>query len=249
LTTQAKGKVERLPRTITDSFVAGLPCWTGGPRDHRGQLEAPGAPLALAELVARFDAWVQAYNAARPHRSLGGQTPLARWTADPTPLRLVAPEDARRLLTARRSARVRRDGVHRGGLAYIAVELTELVGDDVELAFSPHDLRSVDIYWRGAWLCTAHPHDVLSRDEQQRILAERRAYADELRRRQRRARRRAKSRLAPATSQEPAPAEITRLPEQARASTERGARREEALRAAARTDLLLPGAGPPRARR
>jgi putative transposase len=244
-----KGKIERLHRTISDGFVAGLPGWTGGPRDHRGQLEAPEAPLALAELVSRFDAWVRRYNGERPHRSLGGRTPLARWMADPTPLRPLAPEDARRLLTARRWARVRRDGVHRGGLAYIAPELGELVGDDVELAFAPHDQRAVEVYWRGAWLCTAHPQDALSAIEQERILVERRAYAGELRRRQRRARRRATSRLEPATSTKPAPAEVTRLPANARASRERSTRREEALRAAARTDLLFPGAAPPAAKR
>jgi putative transposase len=101
--------------------------------------------------------------------------------------------------------------VHRGGLAYIAAELTELVGDDVELAFAPHDQRSVEVYWRGAWLCTAHPHDALSTAEQHRILAERRAYAGELRRRQRSARRQARDRLAPATAQEPDPPTVTRL--------------------------------------
>jgi putative transposase len=244
-----KGKVERLHRTIAGTFAATLPGYTGGPRDHRGQLETPGAPLTLGELVVRFARWVQTYNAERPHRGLGRRTPLERWTADPTPLRLIAPEDARRLLTARRWAKVRRDGVHRGGLAYVAVELTELVGEDVELAFAPHDQRSVEVYWRGAWLCTAHPHNALSRAEQARILAERRAYAGELRRRQHRARRQARSRLAPATSQQPEPAEITRLPEKVRGAAERGTRREEALRAAARTDLLLPSDGPPRARR
>lgn len=174
---------------------------------------------------------------------------MKRWSADPTPLRLVAPEDARRLLTARRWARVRRDGVHHGGLAYTAVELIELVGDDVELAFAPHDQRAVDVYWRGVWLCTAHPHDALSTSEQEQILAERRAYAGELRRRQRRARRQAKSRLAPATSEQPTAADVTRLPAGARSSRERGTRREEALSAAARTDLLLLHARPPKAKR
>ena len=175
--------------------------------------------------------------------------PLERLTTDPTPLRLVAPEDARRLLIARRWARVRRDGVHHGGLAYTGVELAELVGDDVELAFAPHDQRAVEVYWRGAWLCTAHPHDALSASEQEQILAERRRYAGELRRRQRRARRQAQARLAPATSERPAPAEITRLPAKARSSHERGTRREEALRAAARTDLLIPDRGSPTAKR
>ena len=73
-----KGKIERLHGTMTETFVVGLPGWTGGPRDQRGQLEAPGAPLALGELVERFDAWVRAYNTGRPHRSLAGRTPLDR---------------------------------------------------------------------------------------------------------------------------------------------------------------------------
>jgi putative transposase len=79
-----KGKVERLHRTITDGFVAGLPGWTDGPRDQRGQLEAPNAPLPLTELVSGFDTWVRRYNSERPHRSLGNCTPLQRWTSDPT---------------------------------------------------------------------------------------------------------------------------------------------------------------------
>jgi putative transposase len=164
-------------------------------------------------------------------------------------VRLVAPEDARRLLTARRWARVRRDGVHHGGLGYTAVELAELVGDDVELAFAPHDQRTVEVYWRGAWLCTAHPHDALSASEQEQILTERRRYAGELRRRQRHARRQARSRLAPATSERPAPPEVTRLPAGTRSSRERGTRRVEAVGAAARTVLLIPHADRPGAMR
>jgi putative transposase len=133
-------------------------------------------------------------------------------------------------------------------LAYIAAELGDLVGDDVELAFAPHDQRSVEVYWRGAWLCTAHPHDALSEAEQQRILAERRTFAGDLRRRQRRAQRQARERLAPATAEQPDPPAVTRLSAAARAARGRGAPREEALRAAARTGLLLPDVGAARAR-
>jgi putative transposase len=243
-----KGKVERLHRTIVETFIATLPGYTDGPRDVRGQLEGCDARLDLGGLVEGFAAWVVSYNGERPHRALAGQTPAERFAGDPTPLRLVAPADARRLLSARRRARVRRDGVHRGGLAYIAVELTELVGEDVELAFAPHDQRSVEVYWRGAWLCTAIPQHVLTPAQQAQILAERRAYAAELRRRQRRAARKARSRLAPATADQPAPVEVTRLPEQALSSQHRVKPRQEALRAAARTDLLLPQPGPARAR-
>jgi putative transposase len=243
-----KGKIERLHRTIAETFIATLPGYTDGPRDIRGQLEGAAELLELRGLVERFAAWVLTYNGERAHRALAGRTPAQRFEGDPTPLRLVAPEDARRLLTARRRARVRRDGVHLGGLAYIAVELTELVGEDVELAFAPHDQRSLEVYWRGAWLCTAIPQHALGPAQQAQILAERRAYATELRRRQRRATRQARSRLAPATADEPDAVEVTRLPDHALSSRDRERPREEALRAAARLDLLLPEPAPPRAR-
>ena len=243
-----KGKIERLHRTIAETFIATLPGYTDGPRDVRGRLEDSGDLLLLGQLVEAFAGWVLAYNGERPHRSLGGLTPEQRFTADPTPLRLVAPEHARALLTARRSAMVRRDGIHHGGLAYIAVELTELVGETVEIAFAPHDQRSIEVYWRGAWLCAAVPHNTLSASQQAQIMAERRAFAGELRRRQRRATRQARGRLAPATAQEPDPPEVTRLPERALDAPERRGPRDEQLRAAARTDLLLPAPGRPRAR-
>ena len=238
-----KGKIERLHRTIAETFIATLPGYTDGPKDIRGRLEDAGEPLLLKQLVEGFAGWVLAYNAERPHRSLNGLTPQARFTGDPTPLVLVAPEDARRLLLARRSARVRRDGVHHGGLPYIAVELTELVGETVELAFAPHDQRCVEVYWRGAWLCTAIPQGALSAAQQAQIMAERRADAGELRRRQRRATKRARGRLAPATADQPAAVEVVRLPDSALDEPQRQGPREEALRAAARVDLLLPPAG------
>lgn len=192
---------------------ATLPGYTDAPKDVRGQLEDAGEPLLLEQLVDEYAAWVLKYNAERPHRSLAGLTPQARFIGDPTPLALVAPEDARRLLLARRSARVRRDGVHHGGLPYIAVELTELVGETVEVTFAPHDQRSVEVYWRGAWLCTAVPQGTLSPRQQAQIMAERRAYSGELRRRQRRATKRARGRLAPATADQHAAVEVARLPD------------------------------------
>lgn len=243
-----KGKVERLNGTVAGMFVATLPAYTGGPRDVRGRLEHPGQPLSLSELVVSFDRWARSYNSSHAHSSLAGRTPLERYTTDPTPLRRVEPEAARRLLVARKWAKVRRDGVHHDGLAYVSVALTELVGESVELCFAPHDQRSVEVYWRGAWLCTAHPQGTLSAAEQQQIMAERRAWASELRRRQRHARRRAHTRLAPATASAPAPAEVTRLAGDTRTTHPRSTPRDQRLRAAARTDLLLPAGVRARAR-
>lgn len=42
-----KGKIERLNRTLEDELLRGLPRWTAGPRDKRGEL-AGEAPLTLA---------------------------------------------------------------------------------------------------------------------------------------------------------------------------------------------------------
>ncbi len=67
-----KGKVERLHRTIADTFVATLPGYTSGPRDVRGRLEDAAEPLLLAQLVEAFAGWVLTYNAsARIARSAG----------------------------------------------------------------------------------------------------------------------------------------------------------------------------------
>jgi putative transposase len=244
-----KGKIERLHLTIAETFIAMLPGYTDAPRDVRGCLEDSGELLLLAQLVVEaFAARALAYNGERPHRSLGGLTPEQRFAADPTPLRLVAPEDARALLTARRSgdgaprrcasrrAAVRRRRVDRAG---------RRERRDRVRATRPTLDRG---YWRGAWLCTAIPHDALSAAQQAQIMAGRRAYAGELRRRQRRATRRARGRLAPATAQQPDPPEVTRLPERALDAPEHRGPRDEQLRAAAPTDLLLPAPGPPQVR-
>lgn len=106
---QEKGKVERLHRTLKDTLLAGLPHFTGGPRAANGQLEAPGTPLLLSQLVELFAAWVDDYN-ARPHSALAGRSPLEAFAVDPTPLRELTDEQARTLLLARgRPGASRRD--------------------------------------------------------------------------------------------------------------------------------------------
>jgi len=232
---QQKGKVERLHGTITETLLCGLPGFTGGPRDVRGRLEDAGTPLAFEELVSRFATWVAAYN-RRSHSALDRLCPDAAFDADPTPLRELSARSARALLAARRHGRVRRDGVHHHRLAYTHPALADLVGEDVEIAFAPHDDRSVEVYWRGEWRCTAHPQHALTPAEQHAVLAARQAHAAELRRRQRAVTRTARSRIAPATAASPKPVEVRRLP----VSDAVGAPKDVgSVREHARTDLLL----------
>lgn len=96
-----KGKIERLNRTIDQELLCGLPGWTAGPRGPNGRLLADSAaPLTLGRFVALFAKWVGAYNTERPHRGLGGLTPLQRWEQDVTPVPTVAAEEVRWMLLA-----------------------------------------------------------------------------------------------------------------------------------------------------
>jgi hypothetical protein len=93
-------------------------------------------------------------------------------------------------------------------------------------------------------VCSAFPQDALSAGQRQQIIIERRAYATELRRRQRRAIKQGRSRPAPMTASSTTPTEVTVLGQQAIRSGRR--RREDMLRSQSRIDLLVPS-GPPRA--
>lgn len=231
---QEKGKIERLHRTLIDTFLAGLPHFTGGPRGADGRLEAPGRPLLLAELVDRLADWVLAYN-TRPHSSLDGRSPVDVFGEDPTPLRSLAAADARVLLVARQPARVHRDGIHFRRLRFTAPGLADLVGETIEISFAPHDDRSIEVFHRGQWRCTAIPQQTLTPAQRAAVLEARRAHARDLRRRQRAAARRARSRIAPITATSPTITEITELPEADR----RDAGRLRLVAGEARVDLLL----------
>ncbi len=247
-TPHLKGKVERINRTLVQEFLAGLPFATGGPRGVDGELFGPDAdPMSLALFVDRFAAWVRDYNTVRVHSSLR-TTPLARWAEDATPLREIPAEQLRWMLMADRERTVNRDGIHHDGVRFLAPELNGLVGEVLQVRYTPHDLRQIELFRGDQWLATAYPQDTLSDEQRQAVLERRRADAAELGRRQRRASRRARAQLAPIT--EPGPVEDTTV---VTASTDRGERAErrtapgratdtrradEALRRQARTNLL-----------
>lgn len=196
-----KGKIERLHGTIVTEFLASLPFYTKGPRRADGSLLlAPNSdPMALSDLVTLLDGWVKDYNLRRAHRGIGGQTPLERFLADPTPLQLVDDAALRRLLLAGERRAVREQGVSFFGGAYYAPELRALRGESVEVRYTPHDKRSIEIYHDGRWVCTALPQDTLSAEDKARDLRLRREAAKRARRHEQRARRAAKVRLAAMT--------------------------------------------------
>jgi len=155
----SKGKVERVNRTLDQEFLSGLPFHTHGPRAADGHLFGPDvAPMGLELFCDRFAEWVTTYNTARVHSELG-QTPLARWSADATPLREVPAAGLRWMLMADTERTIGKDRIHFDGLRFIAPELNGRVGEKVQVRYTPHDLRQIEVFRGDEWLATAYPQD------------------------------------------------------------------------------------------
>jgi putative transposase len=193
-----KGKIERLNRTIEQELLQGLPGWTGGHRDVRGRL-VDQTPWTLERFVVVFADWVIDYNTRRPHTALAGLTPLEVWRSDPTPIRALEHQQARWMLLARQEHVVQKDGIHHDRGIYFADELSGMRGEEVEVAYMPHDRRWVEVFHEGRWLVTARPSVELDAAARARVLERRREDERELKAWARRARRRARVRVAPIT--------------------------------------------------
>ena len=194
-----KGKIERFNRTLEDELLRGLPRWTGGPRDLRGEL-AQEAALTLEYFSVLFADYIARYNERRPHDSLGGRVPLEVWRADSTPVDRIPAERARWMLKARATKVVEKDGIHHRKRIYYADALYGLRGEKVQIAFMPHDLRTIDIYTDDRFLATAVDQERLTDEDKRRALERRHADADAIRKRAAKARRSARVRVAPITT-------------------------------------------------
>ena len=240
-TPHLKGKIERLHRTITQEFLNGLPFYTNGPRAADQTLYGPAAdPITLDRFAGDFDTWVRRYNTTRPHRGLGGQTPLERWCTDPTPIEQVPADQLRGLLLADQERTIGKDGIHFRGLVYVAAELNGRVGQRVTVLYMPHDPRQIELKLDDGWV-TAKPQGLLTAAERDQVLARRRADAAELARRQRRASRRARLRLAPITG--PGPIQETTVVSRRQAADDNLRSSDNELQRLARVDLLDLAAG------
>lgn len=153
-----KGKVERFNRTMRNECLRHLPGSFAAPK-ALGEGEQPlhdqrDRLLSFDEFVARVEAWVERYNTARPHGSLGGRTPAEVWasgvtTADVSPQDLVA---LRRRPSLRR--KLSKNGLRWEGHDYTHPLFTGMVGTIVEVG--PIDgAEAIEIYLEGEWWCTA----------------------------------------------------------------------------------------------
>ncbi|WP_331747611.1 Mu transposase C-terminal domain-containing protein (plasmid) [Streptomyces sp. NBC_00853] len=247
-----KGKVERLNLTIEQMLISQLPGFTGGPRDAGGKLYGPvkdsvaakqaaegqaGGPMRIERFVKRFADWVHWYNTERPHRMLGGRTPIQAWNEDPAPLRRIPADQLRHLLLAGTERTIQKDGINFRSFSYVAPELYGRGGQRVQIRYMPHDDRQIEVYVGTEHMCTAYPTGQLTPEQTEAFRVHARAEAKRLGAERRKASRRARRELAPMTGDGAAPTE-SRLVAAAdgRARTQRD--RDQALTARASTSLL-----------
>ena len=140
---EAKGVIERWHRT-----------W----REEVGD-ELPDEPLRLAELNAKHWAWLAAEYHGRQHNTTG-RSPREHWLAELSFLRTLPRQKNLGDVFLHRERRVvRKDGTVRFRGGYLEVR-PELVGQEVELRFDPHDdTARPRVFIENSFVCDTVPLD------------------------------------------------------------------------------------------
>jgi len=142
---QGRAKLERWFLTVRRSFLTRIDC------DQSGGLD---------ELNRLLFAWIEGEYHQRPHRGIGGETPLDRWlklSDGIRPLPLDVDLDA--LFMDETTRRVAKDGtLALKGRRFEAGP--RFIGRKVEVRFDPFDLRSVLVYMDSGESLRAFPVDL-----------------------------------------------------------------------------------------
>lgn len=168
-----KPHVERFFRTLGVDVDERLPGFKGhsiaeqqairaqiahGARRGKDDSEIFEVELGSAELLDRYDAWIETLYHQRLHDGLGGRTPAQAAAGQPfvqvderlLDILLAEPAKGGGLRT------VNKDGLHIDGGIYAAPELGAMVGEKVEVRLDPSDLGRVWVFAPdGAFLCEA----------------------------------------------------------------------------------------------
>lgn len=209
-TPHLKGTVETVNGAVERMLFAGLPRYTHAQTLASGALADPGAPaLTFAAFVAEVLAWVEWWNGEHTIAELGGQTPLASWTSDPSPVEDVDPV-ALWMFTLeddRKTRKITTKGVARGrGRCYVAGWMTGLAGTAVRLRYMPHHDHEVEVFdaATGAHLGAATLADQASAEQIKALRSARARKARQLRADLVAAERSRRARYAAATTAAPA---------------------------------------------
>lgn len=168
-----KGKVERLCRTIQNECVNLLHGYIHGPTTWTGKQPFRGEDdqlLTRHEFDAHISKWVDEYNFERSHWGLRGRVPLKLWAADTEPLQPVSSSDLWEAMLAEDDRTVGGSGIRFRHVDYVAPEIARLRGQTVEVRFLPSDPSFIEVFYKGAHLCTAFPSADLSTTGRRQLL-------------------------------------------------------------------------------
>ena len=128
--------------------------------------------LGEDEFLVTVANWMDWYTTE--HRVNGHQTPLEAWKADGHPLDEVAPEQLWvDMLVAKDRCKVSKNGIRFDKINWTAPEITGVVGRTVQIRFLPHDRTFIEVFLDGDHICTAHPQQTLTADEEAAVIARR----------------------------------------------------------------------------
>jgi putative transposase len=217
-----KGVVERFNRTLEQSFVSTLPGYVHGAKTIKGDPYEGQGLLSYEHLVALFEEFIDDYNHNHAHRSLGGISPKQAWEDDPAMLRTYDDDELRWITLPGETRVIGSRGIEFRAAFFVAPEISTLVGEQVTVHFMPHDLRKVEVWHDGKFLCEAYPRDMLTAEQREQFFAQRSREKRAAGETRKRSNRKLRARYAPMDSAG-TPQEITQI-------TEAQARAEDALR-------------------
>jgi putative transposase len=191
-----KGKVEAACKSIDRALLPPLPGYLAAGKETR---QVRSDLISFGELIESCRVGIESWNHSHVHPVLGCTLNEA-WQRDATPIRTVSAERLRWMMLAEDHPVVQKEGVRLGGRYFTAPELTGRRGSAVRVLHWPHDQRRVEVILDSEWLCSAYPQGALSADQRAEVLAERRRQKLEADRLRRKAARRARYGLSPATA-------------------------------------------------
>lgn len=168
-----KGTVERFFGTLGREFIAGLPARTDRPGGVDGSPEDDGQAIPVAHLELALSSFIDHYNTARRHSSLGS-TPAEAWiesspdTAGPSVLAIEP-----LLVTLPKQPKVTAHGVRYDNTYYTGA-LLDGVSGRMQLRMVP-GARSVELFKGDRHIGRLYATDQLDGETQQEMLAGRAA--------------------------------------------------------------------------
>ena len=149
---RGRGRVERFFQTVNQLFLHELPGYIAN--DDGKPTTKP--TLTLVEFKARLHDFLLDAYLPRTQKELGTD-PKSRWEASGFLPNM--PESLEQLdlllLTAAKTRRVRRDGIHFHKMRYIDTNLAAYISEDVVIRYDPRDMVEIRVFHADKFVCRA----------------------------------------------------------------------------------------------